>query len=97
MLNSQTIPAWFVSIVMILTGLMWIITRRAKIRMDSRIFATTFIMEGLVYGVIFQIFNIDTETRGFFSRLMVLVLCLSQYIPLMVSYLRSKKRDENIN
>lgn len=92
-INSQTIPAWFVSMVMILTGLMWIISRRVKIVFDSRIFAYTFVAEGLVYGIIFQLFSIDTETRGFFSRLMIIVLCLAQYIPLLVSYLRSKKGE----
>lgn len=90
MINSQTIPAWFVASLMILTGLMWIITRRRKINFDSRIFAFTYIIEGLIYGIVFQIFQIDTEVRGFFSRLMIIVLCLAQYIPLLVSYLRSK-------
>lgn len=90
-INSQTIPAWFVAIVMILTGLMWIITRSAKIKLDTRIFAYTYVIEGLVYGIVFQIFQIDTEVRGFFSRLMIIVLCLAQYIPLLVSYMRSKK------
>ncbi len=77
LVDSQTIPAWFVSIVMVLTGLMWIIARREKIIIDSRIFALTYVLEGLVYGVIFQLFSVDTETRGFFVRLMILISCLS--------------------
>jgi len=91
-INSQTIPAWLVSVFMILTGIMWIISRYRKIRIDSRIFAMTFILEGIVYGM-FSIFNVDIEIRGFFVRLMIIILCLSQNLPLAISYMRSIKRD----
>lgn len=92
MIDSQTIPAWFIAVMMILTGIMWIITRRKRIKMDSRIFAFTLIVEGLVYGVVFQLLDVNIEVRGFVSRLMILVLSLSQFIPLTVSYIRSIRR-----
>lgn len=90
--NSNTIPAWFVAIMLVLTGVMWIVTRRKQIRMDSRIFAFTLVLEGIVYGVVYQILDVDVEVRGFVSRLMVVVLCLSQFLPLTISFIRSIKR-----
>lgn len=92
-LVSTDIPAWLVGLFMVYTGLIWYITRKAKIRMDSRIFALTLILEGFVYGIVFQLFNVNTELRGFFSRLMIIILCLSQSLPLTVSYMRSRHRD----
>lgn len=96
MVDSQTIPAWFVSILMILTGFMWIVARRVNIKIDFRSFAFTYVIEGMIYGTIFQLFDIDTEIRGFFVRLMIVILCLSQYLPLFVSYLRSKYNDKSL-
>ena len=93
MVTSTTIPAWFVASTMILTGIMWLLTKRTKVRMDSRIFAITFILEGLTYGIIYQFFNVDIELRGFFSRLMLVILAMSQFVPLAVSYMRSINRD----
>ncbi len=91
LVDSQTIPAWLVSMLMILTGLMWVIARKENIKIDSRVFAFTYVLEGLVYGILFQLFTIDTEIRGFFVRLMIIILCLCQYVPLFVSHIRSKK------
>jgi len=71
---------------------MWMISRFRKIRMDSRIFAITFIMEGFVY-VIINFYSVDIEIRGFFTRLMIIILCLSQLMPLTVAYMRSLNRD----
>lgn len=93
-INSQTIPAWFVAFMMISTGVMWFISRYRRIRMDSRAFAITFILEGIVYAL-FNTFGVDVEIRGFFVRLMVVILCLSQFLPLAVAYTRSIKRDEH--
>lgn len=90
--TTNTIPAWFVAIMLILTGIMWLTTRRKEIRMDSRIFAITLILEGLVYGIVYQFLGVGVEVRGFVSRLMVVVLCLSQFLPLTISYIRSIKR-----
>lgn len=91
-ITSETIPAWWVALTMISTGILWFLTRDNRIRMDSRIFAFTMILEGLVYGILFQFFNISPEVRGFYARLMIIVLCLSQFIPLAVSFLRSVER-----
>ena len=89
MIDSQTIPAWFVAATMILTGLMWTISMRRNIRVDMRSFSLTFILEGLVFMIAYQIFSVDIELRGFISRLMISILSLSQFIPLAVAYYRS--------
>lgn len=91
-INSQTIPTWLVAVFMILTGLMWIVSRFRTIRMDSRIFAITFLLEGLIYGM-FGFFNVGAEVRAFFVKLMIIILCLSQFVPLAVAYKRSLDRD----
>lgn len=93
-LNSQTIPAWVVAITMIYTGIIWLLSRRVEIRMDSRIFAFTFLLEGLVYAFGFYLLNGDVELRGFLSRLMVVMICFSQAFPLTVSYIRSLRRGD---
>jgi hypothetical protein len=92
-ITAELIPAWLVSVFMILTGLTWFISRTRKIRMDSRGFAITFVLEGIVYAL-FNIYNVDIQIRGFFVRLMLILLCLSQSLPIIVSTFRSIKRDE---
>jgi len=94
LVDSQTIPAWFVGFVMLYTALIWLLSRKSKIRMDSRIIAYTLLIEGLVYLIIFQLINPGLEVRGFFSRVMVLLLCISQALPLTISYMRSIKRGD---
>ena len=94
-LNSQTIPAWLVAITMIMTGLMWFLCIGKKIRVDIRAFASTFILEGFLYGVVYQFLNVDIEFRGFLSRLMLLILSWSQFLPLIVFYIRSLRDDIN--
>lgn len=93
MLYAEIIPAWLVATFMILTGFTWIMSRTRKIRMDSRAFAFTFVLEGLVY-LLFNEFNVDINVRAFFVRLMLIILCLSQSVPLLVAYMRSIQRDE---
>lgn len=93
-LTTSSIPAWFVALNMILAGLMLRFAYTRKLRALSTLFisGTTLLFESLVYAVIFQFFDIDTETRGFIVRLMIIIICMSFYVPLYVSYLRSKKR-----
>lgn len=92
--SSQTIPAWFVAFTMLYTAWIWLVSRKARIRMDSRIIAYTLFIEGIIYLTIFQYVNPGVEIRGFFSRVMVLILCLSQSLPLTISYMRSLKRGD---
>ena len=92
-MTPEMIPAWVVALTMIYTGIIWLVSRGRKIRMDSRIFAMTFIIQALVYGILYQFFNIDVNIKEFFSRLMIIVLCLSQSLPLTISYLRSFEND----
>lgn len=93
-LTANLIPAWFVAFMMISTGIMWVISRGRKIRMDSRAFAVTFILEGCIY-LLFNSYDVKIEVRGFFVRLMIIILCTSQFLPLAVSFYRSIKRDDN--
>jgi hypothetical protein len=93
--TSRTIPALLVAFAMIYTGVIWLLSRRVEIRMDSRVFAYTFILEGIVYALGFTALG-DTsyiELRAFLSRLMVLMVCFSQALPLTVSYIRSILRN----
>lgn len=92
-LTSTTIPAWLVAFFMIWAGLMWYVSRKRSIRMDSRIFAYTLFFEGIIYGIVFQFFNVDLEVRGFYGRFMLILLCFSQAFPLTISYFRSINRD----
>lgn len=92
--TSATIPAWVIAVIMLYTGTIWLATRKHRIRMDSRIFATAFILWGVIYGVLFQFFSMDIELRGFLSRLMIVMLCISQAFPLTVAYFRSKGRGD---
>jgi hypothetical protein len=94
MMTSTSIPAWLVGIAMIYTGLIWVLSRGHRIRMDSRMFASAFIIWGIIYFVVFQYLGLDVEFRGFLSRLMILLLCISQSFPLTVSLIRSIKRGE---
>lgn len=92
-INSTTIPAWLVAAALIYTGHMWLITRKRTIGMDSRIFSAVLIIQGIIYGIAFQLFNLDVEVRGFYSRLMILVVCFSQAFPLTVAYIRSRRNE----
>lgn len=92
--NSQSIPAWFVAATLVLTGFMWILTIKSKVRIpvDFTGVALTFILEGLVFGIVYQFFGLDIEFRGFTSRMMIIILAMSQFIPLAIAYNRSLKR-----
>lgn len=92
MFDSNTIPAWVVGVFMIWAGASWLISRTRKIRMDSRIFAATLILWGVMYSIVFQFFNLDIEFRAFLSRLMIILVCLSQALPLTISIYRGAKR-----
>lgn len=93
-INSTTIPAWVVSLFMLYTAWIWFVCRKREIRMDSRIFSLTLVLEALVYGIVFQFYGVDLETRGFYSRLMMIMICFSQAFPLTVSYARSRYRGQ---
>lgn len=92
---ANTIPAWFVALNMILAGIMLRLSYYRNLRTNSTlsIAGTTMLVESLVYGIAYQTFAIDAETRGFISRFVVISLCMSLYLPLLVSYMRSRKRE----
>jgi hypothetical protein len=94
--NANTIPAWLVALNMILAGIMLRVAYKNKLRVLSTLFiaGTTMIVESAVYAIAFQFFNIDVETRGFIVRLMIIAISFSFYLPLFVSYLRSRNRSD---
>ena len=89
-INWNAIPAWFVAINLIYTGFMWLVTRRTAIRMDSRIWGYTFVCLGLLY--LSSYLNVEREVnleeRIVGSRLSLVLLSMSQWFPLTVSYFR---------
>lgn len=95
MIDSQTIPHWLVALFMIYTGFIWWQTSKVEIRMDTRIFAFTFLLEGMVYAGVFFHLSDNVEMRGFLSRLMIVIVCFSQALPLTVSYIRSILRGKH--
>ena len=92
-LTSQTIPAWIVAVVMIYTGLAWYLAKGKGVRTVSALFGNTFLLWGAMY-LFFQFLNPDVELRGFLVRIMVLVVCLSQAIPLTVLFIRGIKNGK---
>lgn len=94
-LGSNTIPAWLVALNMIFAGIMLRTAYKNRLRTSSMLSlaGTTMLIESFVYSIAFQFFSIDTETRGFIVRFMIVAICMSLYLPLLVSYLRSKHRD----
>lgn len=96
-LSLNTIPTWIVGILMLYTGYIWLITRAKKVRMDTRAIAYTLFAWGLLYlfSGIFSDSNQEEYLmiRVFMSRIVLILICLSQALPLTVSYIRGKGRD----
>jgi hypothetical protein len=67
--------------------------------MDSKAIAFTQISWGIVY-ILSTIFGGHTVTlddgfvRVFFSRIVIIMVCLSQSLPLTVSYIRATLREK---
>jgi hypothetical protein len=95
-ISSNTIPAWFVALNMIFAGIMLKIAYKKGLRVLSTLYiaGTTLVLESQIYLIAFQFLNIDAETRGFIVRFMIIAICMSLYLPLFVSYIRSKKRSD---
>jgi hypothetical protein len=90
-LLSTTIPAWVVAVLMVYTGIIWLLCRSRNVRAGSKIYAYTLILWGILFWI-FQFFIVNVETRGFVARTMLLLICFSQSLPLTVAYLRSFKK-----
>lgn len=101
MFDSHTIPAWVVAVNMVLTGAMWLKKmlgkkglQREEFLLLAHILAITFITQGFVYGVVYQLFTIDIEFRAFLSRVMMILICQAQFLPLAVASYRSMHNDD---
>jgi hypothetical protein len=78
---------------MIFTGSIWLATKNHKIRMDSNIIAYTLILWGALLGLSL-ISTLERDVISNISRAGFIMICLSQSIPLTVSYIRSKRRGD---
>jgi hypothetical protein len=84
------IPSWLLGIIIIYTGIAWLLPRSELCQSCKTIFASGFLIWGTIFGILFEFFPLDLETRGFISRTMILMICLSQSIPLTIFYIRKK-------
>ena len=94
-LTSQTIPAWLVAANMLYAGIISLVALHKHISISKEALAFTFILQGLVYLLFFQVFPLDVETRGFYSRAMVVLLSLSVSFPLTVQIYREIFKHDN--
>lgn len=94
---GELIPAWIVAVSLLYTGFIWIVTKKVEIRMDSGIWGWTFVMVGLLYflaiGDINGVGEYHRRLNG--SRLMMLVLSMSQWLPVTISYIRQVRRGKH--
>jgi hypothetical protein len=84
------IPAWLLGVIIIYTGIAWLLPRSQLCESCKTIFASGFLIWGTVFGILFEFFPLDLETRGFISRIMIIMICISQSIPLTIFYIRRK-------
>lgn len=89
------IPAWIVALNMLVAGLMLRLAYKKQLRLSSTtlVAGNTMLIEAMVYTLAFQLFGLDDATKIIISRFMVITICMSFYLPLLVSYIRSKRRD----
>ena len=92
-LTLNTIPTLLVAFVMLYTGLIWLLTRKLEIRMDSKIIGYTLLLQGVSY-LMNSIYESDITLmeRIVSLRFILIIVCLSQAIPLTVSYIRALRR-----
>ena len=102
-LTPESMPAWVVAFSWIYAGFIWIVTRETTIRLDSRIWGVTFIMVGLLYMLGYVPTTVDIHTveslhlRLFVTRILMVLLSVSMWLPITVSYYRMVKRGLDTN
>jgi hypothetical protein len=87
----MSIPPLIVSGALLYAAAMWWVSRRRTIRMDTRIFSVVLASEAVMY-LAFSLIDIPISVRAFAVRLSLIVIALSQAIPLHISYWRSVRR-----
>jgi hypothetical protein len=96
-ISLNTLPVWIPGLIMIYTGVIWLLTIKKKVRMDSRSIAYTLLAWGVLYIVGSFGSSAGTEdelvVRVFLSRIVISLLCLSQSLPLTISYVRTILRE----
>ena len=73
------------------SAVMWWVTRGIEVRMDTRIFSVVLAGEGILY-IVFWAIDIPIAARAVFVRTSLILIALSQAIPLHISYSRNKRR-----
>jgi len=102
-LTPESMPAWVVALSWIYAGLIWVVTRGTTIRLDSRIWGVTFIMVGLMYMLGYLPTTVDIHTveylhfRLFVTRILMVLLSVSMWLPMTVSYYRQVKHGLDTN
>lgn len=90
---TENILYWIVGIVMLYTGWIWLVSRKHQIRMDSRIIAYTLFLQGIAY-IITRVFGHPSAAERIISlKIVILLMCLAQAVPLTISYFRTIKRE----
>ena len=89
-LSVDLITSWVVSLVMMITGIMWLVAKKRTFHIDSSTIGYTLIFWGIVYGITVFFLPVDLQIRAFVGRIVIVVICLSQSIPLTIGYIRSK-------
>ena len=83
------ITAFLVSIAIFYTASMWILLWRSKFPVPiwdmARIFAIAFSVQFLIYSI-FSFVLIDPQLRAYVVRASVIVICMSQAIPLTFAF-----------
>jgi hypothetical protein len=99
-ITLNTVPTWIPGLIMIYTGIIWLITRKLQIRMDSRIIAFTL----LAWGSLYLLGSLSPDSvvsqqelifRVMMSRIVVCFICVAQSLPMTISYIRTLKRGQN--
>ena len=100
-ITLNTIPTWVPGVIMLYTAGIWLVTKNHQIRMDSRVIAYTLIGWAILY--LLASFGPDTAQtkaeligRVFMSRIVIIFICLSQSLPMTISYVRGLLRERRL-
>lgn len=93
-INVDLILSWTVALFMLFTGIMWLVAKKRTFHIDSSTIGHTLILWGLLYGILIQFLPVDLQIRAFVGRIVIIVICLSQAIPLTIGYVRSLREKK---
>ena len=83
------ISAFFVAVAILFAIVMWCMVWKVRYPVPiwdvARIFSVAFSIQLVIY-VIFSFILIDIQLRSYMVRTSIIVICLSQAIPLLIAY-----------